>query len=639
MLDALRKGAGTWIAKLFIALLIFSFGIWGVTDFLQGYGQNTAAKVGETEVSLLDFDRTYRQDLNRIGQQLGRPLTPAEGAQIGVPQQALGRLVAEAAMSNAATDLKLGVSDTQLAAVIQADPAFQGSSGRYDRSRLQQVLQSNGYREDEYVVQRRHGVERNQIVQAIGGGMAAPKAYLEALNAFQGEKRSVEYLAITADQIGEIEDPAEDVLATYYDGNKVGFRAPEYREIKYVELVPSALARPEDISNEDAKAEYDRRIGSFAEPERRRVRQISFNNAAEAQTAADELANGKSFAELMSDRNLANNDVALGVMARTDFLDDSIGDAVFALGAGETSGTVDGRFSTVIVNVEEVLPASTTPFEEVKAELVEELSIEQAEREILDLLDEIEDARAGGALLDEIGERFTLPVKTTGSFDQAGKSLVGTDAILPDVEGLLAGVFASDIGVENDVLQIGNRGYLWYDVTKVTPERDRDLDEVRADVVTAWKTDQLNERLSNKAIELLAKAEGGTALSDLATEEELQVQSANELARNQPTGDIGQDALTALFEGPEGSVVTAETADSNGRLIVKVTASVIPAFDDTTPESDALGTQIAQQIRDSLLGLYISDQENQAGVEINNAGIAQVIGLGQDGATQNGYGM
>ncbi|MDN3719475.1 hypothetical protein QW131_10255 [Roseibium salinum] len=33
MLDALRRGAGTWIAKLFIALLILSFGIWGITGF------------------------------------------------------------------------------------------------------------------------------------------------------------------------------------------------------------------------------------------------------------------------------------------------------------------------------------------------------------------------------------------------------------------------------------------------------------------------------------------------------------------------------------------------------------------------------------------------------------------------------
>jgi peptidyl-prolyl cis-trans isomerase D len=286
----------------------------------------------------------------------------------------------------------------------------------------------------------------------------------------------------------------------------------------------------------------------------------------------------------------------------------------------------------VIVNVEEVLPASTTPFSDVKAEIVEALALEQAEREILDLLDEVEDARAGGALLDEIGERFSLTVKTSGSFDNAGKTTAGTDAILPDADGLLAGVFDSDVGVENDVLQIGNRGYLWYDVTTVTPARDRDLDEVREDVIVSWKSDQMNERLSAKATDLLAKAEGGTALADIAAEEGLQVQTAASVVRNTPTGELGREALTAVFEGPAGTVASAATADGNGRLIMKVTASTIPDFDAETAEAKTLQNQLSEQIRTSLLNLYVGEQQNAAGVEINNAGIARVIGLDQGGS-------
>ncbi len=58
-------------------------------------------------------------------------------------------------MNNTAQNMKLGVSDERLATIIQSDPAFQGLGGRYDKNRLQQVLQANGYREDEYVVERR----------------------------------------------------------------------------------------------------------------------------------------------------------------------------------------------------------------------------------------------------------------------------------------------------------------------------------------------------------------------------------------------------------------------------------------------------------------------------------------------------
>ncbi len=630
MLDALRKGAGTWVAKLFIALLIFSFAAWGVADFLQGYGLNTAAKVGDSEVSLLDFERTYRQDLNRIGQQFGRPLTPAEGASLGVPQQSLGKLVAEAAMNNTARNLKVGVSDERLATIIQSDPAFEGFGGRYDRSRLQQVLQANGYREDEYVIQRRHVAERAQIAEGVAGGMRAPVSYLEALDAYQRETRSAEYLLVTADAVGEIEDPSGDELQSYYEENKARFRAPEYREIQFVSLTPETLARPDDIAEADARSEYELRSDDFSQPERRRVRQMSFPSQEAADEAAADLASGKTFEDLMADRNLTNNDVTLGEMAKADFLDEALGDAAFSLDEGATSGAVEGRFSTVILNVEEVLPESTQPFDEVKDQIVQDLAREQAEREILDLLDEIEDARAGGALLDEIGERFSLTVEKPEAFDATGKSMSSEDVTLPEAEGLVAGAFDSDIGIENDVLQHGGQGFLWYDVTRVIPARDRDLDEVNDEVIAAWKADELDTRMSDRAAGFLERAENGTALSDIASEAGLEVKTIADLTRTAPSGDFGQEALAEVFGGPVGTSAVTPSSDGSGRIVLKVTGASVPEFDASAPEVAALGEQLSQQIQDSLLGQFITDQENKAGVDINQAGVAQVIGLNQN---------
>lgn len=627
MLDALRKGAGTWVAKLFIALLIFSFAVWGVSGFLTGVGQNTAAKVGETEVTLFDLDRVYRQDLNRISQQFGRPLTPVEGATLGLPQQTLGKLIAEAALNDTAKDVKLGISDERLAQIIQSDPAFQGLNGRYDRNRLQQVLQANGYREDEYVVERRKVAERGQLAEGLVGGMKAPSTYLEAFDAFQRENRTADYLLVTPAYIGEIEDPAQDVLTAYFEENLADFRAPEYRTIKYVELTPTTLARPEDITEADARAEYDLRAADFFQPERRKIRQLSFPSDEEANAAAAELEAGKTFDELMAERNLNNNDVALGTMAKTDLLDETIADAAFSLGEGETSGTVDGRFSTVILNVEEILPESTRAFDEVKGQIVDELAREQAEREILDLLDEIEDARAGGALLDEVGERFSLPVASPAAFDASGQGIDGRAVELPEAEGLVAGTFDSDIGIENDVLQAGEQGFLWYEVAEVTPARDRDLDEVRDDVVEAWKREELAKRLDDTAAELLTRIENGTPLFALASETGLEVKNAQGLTRSAPSGDLGREAIGAVFGGPVGSTASTATADGTGRVVLKVTGASVPEFDPTATQVAALETQVSQQLQDSLLGQFITDRENKVGVEINNAGVSRVLGL------------
>ncbi|MEP2457682.1 SurA N-terminal domain-containing protein [Roseibium sp.] len=628
MLDALRKGAGTWIAKLFIALLVMSFAVWGVADIFQGFGQNVAAKVGGTEISLFSFDRAYRRDLNNLGRQIGRPLSTVEGAQFGIPQQTLGKLVAEAAMNETATSMNLGVSDQRLATLIQADPAFQRPSGGYDRSQLAQVLRNNGMTEDEYVVERRQLAERQQLAEGLTGGMATPITYLEALHSFEAETRDVSYLLLEPALLGEIEDPSETDLTAYFDAEKDNFKAPEYREIAILELSPTKLMRPDDISEDAVADEYDRNKDDYFQAERRDVRQMSFQNEDDEKAAAEKLAGGMTFDELMAEQGLGANDVNLGLMAKSDFLDEAIGDAAFSLAQGETSGVVEGRFSSVIVNVADVEPESVKSLEEVAGEIREELAQDQAEREVLDLLDEIEDARAGGASLTEIASRFSLETITPAAFVAQGNDENEASVVLPEADGLLAGAFDSDVGVENDPLQLGDRGFLWYEVTKVIPSRDRDLSEVRDRVVAAWKAAEEEKRLTELATDLAERARTGADFATLAEELGTDVKFVAGLGRSGSEGDLGRDAVVAAFAGPSGITAAAPSSDGTNRLVLKVDAVNSAAFFAEAQDVRQLRTQLSQQLQDSLLNQYVSDIEQKAGVEVNQASIAQVIGVG-----------
>lgn len=627
MLDTLRKGTGTWVAKIFIALLVFSFAIWGVADVFTGFGQNVAAKVGETEISTFTYDRAYRQDLNRIGQQIGRPLSTTDGVQFGIPQQTLGRLVAEAAMNESARQLSLGVSDTRLAGLIQADPAFQRPGGGYDRALLAQILRSNGLTEDEYVVERRDLAVRQQLAEGVAGGMDTPLAYLEALHAFENEIRDVRYLRLEPSFVGDIEDPAEADLSAFFKGTRSDFRAPEYREIMLLELTPETLARPNDITEEMARDEYDRDSSRYYQPERRRIRQMVFQVPAEAAEAATRLSAGATFEDLMAERNLSANDVDLGIMARGDFLDDAVGDAAFALGEGETSGAVEGRFSTVILNAVEVLPETTQPFDEVKDEIKALLAAEEAEREVLDLVDEIEDARAGGALLAEVASRFQLTTSTPAAFDRQGHDAEETQVALPDADGLISGVFDSDVGVENDPLQLGRQGFLWYEVTNVIPERDRELDEVRPRVTAAWKNQQMRTRLQERAQALADRLRSGETFEAIEADTGLETATAEAVSRVRTAADFSRAAIDAVFSGPIGTVAAVEGANGPAELVLKVENSSVPAFFAEAQDVRAIRAQLSQQLQDSLLGQFVSDIEAREGVEVNDAAISYVIGL------------
>jgi len=627
MLDSLRKGAGTWIAKIFIALLVFSFAIWGVADVFSGFGQNVAAKVGDTEISTFTFDRAYRQELNRLGQQFGRPLSTTEGAQLGLPQQVLGTLVGQAALNETARQMNIGVSDTVLARDIQSDPVFAGPGGGYDRTRLAQILRSNNMTEDEYVVERREGIDRQQLVAGVAGGMQAPLAYLEALHVFQNESRDVRYIRLDPAILGEIGDPDAATLEAYYEDAKAEFRAPEYRKVKILDLSPEALARPDDVTDAMARGEYNRDLERFSQPERRNVQQLVFQDPAEAAAAAERLASGTTFEELLAERNLTDADVSLGLMNRADFLDDAVGDAAFSLSEGETSGAIDGRFSTVILKVNEVLPARTQPFEEVRDQINRELAQDEAQREVLDLFDEIEDARAGGALLDEIADRFSFTLSAPDAFDRSGLGMDGNTASLPDADGMIAGAFDSDVGIETDAIQRRDGSFLWYEVTEVIPARDRDLAEVRADVIAAWKDDEIARQLEDLADELAQRVKTGETLESVAEDQGLDIAEAWSVTRTGNAGGFAPEAIDALFAGPDGTVAAVSGAEAPVRIVAVVSSVSIPAFAAEAQEVQALMPEMSRRLQDSILGQYVADIETREGVEINNASIAQVLGL------------
>ena len=55
MLDQLRRGVGTILAKILLGLLIIAFAVWGVADVFRGYGRGTLAKIGKTEISVEEY--------------------------------------------------------------------------------------------------------------------------------------------------------------------------------------------------------------------------------------------------------------------------------------------------------------------------------------------------------------------------------------------------------------------------------------------------------------------------------------------------------------------------------------------------------------------------------------------------------
>jgi peptidyl-prolyl cis-trans isomerase D len=546
-----------------------------------------------------------------------------------VPGQVLGRLVTQATLDDAARQYGLGVCDEVLAQKIGEDPAFRGPDGSFNRLNFQQALRNAGYTEDQFVTDQRDVLVRYQLSNALVSGAHAPTPYLQALHEYRFEERSIEYVVLTAAAAGDIGEPGADELTAYFEENTNRWKAPEYRALQFFEVTPADIADPDEITDAQAQAAYDREIDKYTKPERREISQIVFEGEEEATAAAAAIAEGKSFDDVAGERNLGPSDTSLGLVARRDMIDPKVAEAAFSLEPETTSGAVAGDFGWVIVRVGSVQPGETTTFDDVKDDIKQELSIELARKRIIQTFDEVEDARAAGETFQEIADKIDTTLRTVAAVDASGNDMDGNRiADLPAANDLLAGVFASDVGIENDAVRTADGGYVWYEVTTITPERDRSLDEVRDKVVADWKQAQIEERLAAEADKIRSRIESGETLDKIATEMTLPVRTASNLTRSsQSPVDLTAAAISATFSGPDGHVAVTDGAGTDvSKAVLVVTGVVVPPFNPDAPELAQTRKQISDQIANDYLQQFLVEKQNQLGVQVNQTALQGVVG-------------
>src|SRR5262249_42782371 len=263
-------------------------------------------------------------------------------------------------------------------------------------------------------------------------------------------------------------------------------------------LASADVAATIEITDADVRRWYDTNRARFTTAERRHIQQIVFPSADEAKAAAERLAGGLTFEALAAQRNLQDNDIGLGLKAKTDLVDRIIAEAAFALPEGQTSAPINGRFGIAILRVIKIEPEKVRPFEEVAAEIKTEVTRERARPELQNLYDKIEDDRASSMSLEDIAKKYQLKVRTI-EVDRSGRDQNGTPVgDLPPID-VVASAFASDKGTENDVLRTQDGVYVWYEVTDIERSRERTLDEVKDKVEAAWLQDQIAEAVTAKA--------------------------------------------------------------------------------------------------------------------------------------------
>jgi peptidyl-prolyl cis-trans isomerase D len=635
MLRGLRKASSNWLGKAVMAavvgFLVISFAIWGIGDIFRGFGRSTVAKIGRTEITIEQFRTLYNDRLQQYSRQLGRPISADQARAAGLDRLLIGQIFSEILLDERARALGLALSDSDVAKLITNDPAFRGPNGQFDRFRFEQIIRNAGYTEARFVAEQRRQMLRRELAGTIASGLSAPKALVEALNRYQNEQRAIEYVLLDRALAGEIPSPPPEALAKYFEDRKILFRTPEYRKLVLVSLIPSEQARWIEISDADLKRAYEERRARYVTAERRHIMQIDFPNAEAASAAAERIAKGTSFAEIAKELGKSEKDIDLGTVPKSAMIDRPVADAAFALKEGEVSAPVQGRFGTVLVQVLKIVPEQVRPLEQVAGELKQELATARAKSEIFDVYNKIEDARAEGKSLEEAAANLKLEARTV-EVDRSGRDPAGTPVKLPDAQRLLAGAFTTDIGVERDPLQFQD-GYIWYEVTAISPSRERSLDEVKDQVEARWRDQEVATRLDAKATAILEKLKAGETLPQAAAADRLKVETLTGLKRGEASGPLSAVGVDAVFRTAKDAVGKTEGAQPPDEVVFRVTNIVVPSLDMASEDAKRALETLNRGLSEDILAEYIAWLESDIGVTINQSALNQVVSGGAGDGT------
>ena len=624
--DAL-KGAIAWVV---VALLILAFAMWGVPE-MREFGGNSAIKVGDQSFSNTyvqrEFDRTFQSRTRESGGTLTREAAIASG----MPRQVVESIVNQSVIDQYAGRMNLALPRSAIRDYLQHNESFQNpATGQFDRLVLDAILQNNGLTVNAFEKIIREDLTRNQLIDALAASGPAPAAFSDTMILRQTERRRIAYLTVTDEMSGIAAEPTPDDLEQYYHENEAAFTAPEYRTFDLLMLTKESFREGLEVPEEELRKLYDAgKERLYDKPERRTIYQIAKPAESDALPATASLRQGQPFENLAEHRGMTLQAVTFNDAQKRDILDPSVADAAFVEGLepGDVLDPVHSLFGWTVIQIAAITPATTSTFEEVRADIENDFLEQDVRRRMQDAIDELEEVRDTGAGLAEAAEAAGLTVETVGPIDRV--SFAPGGAIIDKIPGeVLAEAFVIEEGEQSEATRLAvDDGYFFVSVREITPPALKPFDFVRDQVEQSWRADEQRNRISATVRSIRDAVENGETFEAAAavysrTPVELLID------RRFQNETISQTFNEQIFFADLNDLVSSPAGSAGAQIIAEI-REIGYAPNTVTPEQEGqLRELVGYQLDQELVDAFVQSIRDDYGVKADQA---QIDALFADG--------
>lgn len=607
---AVAKKMSKTFVWILMGLLMVGLAGFGAVDMMGS--ARTVATVGDETISIDEYYRELQREISALQQQTGQGLTPAQARELGLDQLALSRLVALAALDHEVAQLGVSLGDENLQQEIMEIPAFRGVNGGFDREAYRFAVEQAGLSESEFEDNLRKESARTLVQSALVSGVSMPDTFAQTMTDYVGARRSFTVATLGADQLQtQVTTPTDTQISDYYESNIDQFTLPRTKRVTYALLSPEAMLDEVEVDEESIRNLYETREAEFNQPARRLVERLVFSDEEAAQSALAQIeVNGTSFEKLVEDRGLTMVDVDLGDLSAAELGDAA--DGIFAAEIGAVVGPLPSDLGPALYRINGTLEARETPFEEVEAELRDELAAARARRLLEGEAENLNDLLAGGATLEELRDEAGMEVGQIDWTEESSDGVAAYDGFRAAASNVQEGDFP-----EIDFLEDGSLFALRLD--EVLEPRPEPLEQARESVITAWQQAETEAALAEMA---QATADQLEADGDF-TATGLPVRVENGLTRTAFLEGTPPDFMTQVFQMEPGEL---RVISGPGQAQIVRLDEVLPPeeTDELNQMRQALGAQMDQTLAQNLFDAFVRDAQTRSRPTVDQQALTAV---------------
>ncbi|MDT8438150.1 MAG: SurA N-terminal domain-containing protein [Wenzhouxiangellaceae bacterium] len=604
MLQAIRDRMTGVVAFVILGFIAIPFVFFGLESYTTTVPRDAVARVGDLEISQVDFQREFAQYRARLRDEQGDAYNELAVNRPETRREFLDSMIDRRLLIHHAQQMGMAVSPATLAEVIRNIPAFQ-VNGQFNADIYRQRLLANGETVASFERQVASDILVQMLPNGVTGSSIVTSADIDRWLTAQMETRDIAWLAVDSRPWRDEVVIGDDDIEAFYRDNTARFMRPERIALEYIELQTEPMVADQAIPEDQLRERYEAVKSRFMTPERRRAAHILFaigpdqdaeQAREQAEQAAARLAAGESFAalaeELSDDPVSAANGGDLGWI-EPDVMMPEFEQALYELDETAVSAPVQTDFGWHLIQLTELEAPRGQSFEEARDEIAAEVREERADDLYVELSDRLVDmVYADPTGLAAIAEDLGLELQSAGPF-----SRFGAPGVLADPQ-VLEAAFSELVLVErqaSELIEVGRNHAVVVHVTEHQPSEPRPLDDVREEIVNQLTAERARDRAREIAEAWLAELRAGDVdLEALAEREQLEVQTA---AATRRSFELGGQVLEALFRLP----VPAD-GESNWDVLGRGDQWLLVRLDQVRPgdpaAADAAQRQSArQQIR------------------------------------------